>query len=101
MPLTINTTMGLRPYRAIVDSAWAVIWNPPSPQMTRGRLDEPNDAPTEAATEWPIDAHTASHRKASLPFTGRFAAAYVPRKVSGQVISVSSNALPTRWKTCL
>src|SRR6476620_10779813 len=69
--------------------------------MTSGRLAEPKDAPTAAATEWPIDAHTASDRKASLPFTGRFAAAYVPRKVSGMVISVSSNAIPTRWKTWL
>src|SRR4051794_41566119 len=74
MPLSITTTTGLRLWYAMVDSACAVMWKPPSPQITSGRRLEPNDAPTAAATECPIEARTPLHRNALRPFTGRFAA---------------------------
>ncbi len=48
------TTIGLLPQCAIVDSACAVIWNPPSPQMQRF---------TESA---PVIKYSAIHRQRSV-----------------------------------
>src|SRR3954454_4223829 len=75
------------------------MWKPPSPQMTRGRRLDPNEAPTAAATECPMDAQTALQRNPLRPLIGRFAAENTPRNVSGTTIQVSSRAAPMRSKT--
>lgn len=81
-PFVKTIIIGFRRYRAIVESAVAVMANPPSPQMTNGRLEEPYDSPNAAATECPIEAQTALQKKASRPFTGKFAAACVPSRAA-------------------
>src|SRR5215471_13547622 len=71
MPLAISTTIGLRPWWTMVDKLCDVIWKPPSPQITSGRRCAPNEAPTAALTERPIDAQTALQRNAPGPLSVR------------------------------
>ena len=75
-------------WRASVDSACAVIWKPPSPQMTSGRRASPPlsfsamPTPMDAATEWPIEAQTALATKLWRPTTFSLPAEYWLSEVS-------------------